>query len=52
MLHEIRERLRVVDPSFRTTEDYNNYSAAYAKEYNDDIKAFFDKAREDDAKLR
>jgi tetratricopeptide (TPR) repeat protein len=52
LLHEIRERLRVVDPSFRTTEDYNNYSAEYAKEYNEDINAFLSKAKESDSKLR
>jgi len=52
LLREIRERLRVVDPSFRTTDDFNNFTAEYAKEHNDDINAFFSKAKESDSKLR
>lgn len=52
MLNCIRERLRVVDPKFKTTDDFNNYTPEYAKEVNNDILEFLKQAKETDAKLR
>jgi hypothetical protein len=53
LLKCIRDRLRVVDPKFKTTEDFNTgISNEYAKEVNSDVLVFLKQARENDEKLR
>ena len=53
LLKCIRDRLRVVDPKFKTTEDFNTgISTEYAKEVNSDVLAFLKQAKENDEKLR
>lgn len=52
MLKAVRDKLRLVDPSFKTAEDFNNYTSEYAKEVNNDVLAFLRQANETDQKLR
>lgn len=53
MLKHIRERLRIVDPKFKTTEDFNSgITSEYAKEVNNDVLAFLKGAKDTDDKLR
>ena len=52
LLAAVRQRLKEVDPSFKTTEDFNNYTPAEAAAANDDVNAFLDQMRETDNKIR
>lgn len=52
LLKAIREKLRVVDPAFKTTEDFNNFSSEYAKEVNSDVMEFLRQAKQNDENLR
>jgi hypothetical protein len=52
MLRSIRERLRVIDPTFKTTEDFNNFTPEYAKDVNNDVLDFLRQAKAADEKLR
>ena len=52
LLRAVREKLKSVDPSFKTTEDFNNYTSEYAREVNNDVLAFLRQANETDQKLR
>ena len=46
------KRLKVIDPNFKTKEDFNNYTPADEAEANDDVMAFLDQMNEADKKLR
>jgi tetratricopeptide (TPR) repeat protein len=52
LLKAVRDRLKVVDPTFKTTEDFNNYSSEYAREVNSDVLDFLRQAKQNDDKLR
>lgn len=52
LLLAVREKLRVVDPSFKTSEDFNNYTREYADEVNNDVLNFLRQAKQNDEKLR
>ena len=52
MLKAVEKKLKEVDPKFKTTEDFNNYTPAEAQEANDDVLAFLDQMNETDKKLR
>ena len=42
LLMAVTKRLKVVDPKFKTAEDFNNYTAADEREANEDVMAFLD----------
>ena len=46
------KRLKVVDPNFKTKEDFNNYTPAEEAAANEDVLAFLDQMNEADKKLR
>ena len=52
LLKAVVKRLKVVDPNFRTAEDFNNYTPADEAEANQDVLAFLDQMNEADKKLR
>ena len=48
----VRDRLKVVDPSFKTSEDFNNYTPAEEAEANDDVNAFLAEMNQTDKQIR
>lgn len=52
LLNAVRARLKIVDPTFKTTEDFNNYTSDYAREVNSDVLDFLRQAKQNDEKLR
>ena len=52
LLKAVRERLRVVDPSFKTTADFNNYTHADEQEANADVMNFLDEMNQNDKAIR
>jgi len=51
-LKAVRDRLKEVDPTFRTSEDFNNYTTAEATEANNDVNAFLDEMNKTDKQIR
>ena len=52
MLQAVKKKLKTIDPSFKTAEDYNNYSPAEERAANEDVLAFLDEMNETDKKIR
>ena len=52
LLKAVTKKLKQVDPKFRTSSDFNNYTPADERAANDDVLAFLDEMNEADKKLR
>lgn len=52
LLKAVENRLRVIDPKFRTSKDYNNYTAEDERVANEDVLAFLDEMNTADKKIR
>jgi len=52
LLKAVRDRLKVVDPSFKTFEDFNNYTNAEANEANEDVNSFLAEMNQTDKQIR
>ena len=48
----VKKKLKQLDPSFKTAEDFNNYTPAEERAANDDVLAFLDEMNEADKKIR
>ena len=48
----MKDRLKSLDPKFKTAEDFNNVTPAEAAAANDDVLAFLDEMNEADKKIR
>ena len=51
MKHTLK-RLKTVDPKFKTTEDFNNYTQEDERAANEDVLAFLEEMNESDKKIR
>ena len=52
LMNHTLKRLKVVDPKFKTTEDFNNYTAEEERAANEDVLAFLEQMNESDKKIR
>lgn len=48
----VLKKLKQVNPNYKTSEDFNNYTPEEARQANDDVLDFLDKMNEADNKLR
>ena len=52
LLKAVRDRLKTLDPKFKTAEDFNNVTPAEEAAANEDVLAFLDQMNETDKKIR
>ena len=52
LLAAVKNKLKELDTSFKTTEDFNNYTPAEERAAQDEVMAFLDEMNETDLKIR
>ena len=52
MLAAVKKKIKELDTSFKTKEDFNNYTPAEERAAQDDVLAFLDEMNEADLKIR